>query len=404
MNQEQVKPQSPIRVGRITAALLLVSVGVLMLLDQIWHTSWITLLITWWPLILICWGIEVIWFGLRKSERRWKLDILGMFGAVFISAIVFTAAQPNLFQDWIRSIQFDFSMMKQMVLSDGIKIEQAKITEALTTDASSIQVNHTVGDIYVKSGDVEQLELSSLVTVYNSNKDQAQELADRIHMKIEKNAKLGRWTIKAEGINTLSPSNANIRLDIQILLPADSSLPLQIKLDSGDIYVQDFKADVQAITSNGDIFASYLGGKAALETRNGDIDVKNIAGDAVFTTLNGDIQVSDASGAVHMETKSGDLDLHEALGEVIAESLNGDITLTTAVMGGAWNIQALAGDVMISLPENADMTVNAHQSFGEAETSFPLTITEQSITGVIGSGYYDLTVEANGDIAINASQ
>lgn len=402
MKPEPMKSKPPIRVGRITAALLLVTVGILLLIDQIRDTSWITLLFTWWPLILICWGLEVIWVGLRKSERKWKLDVLGMFGAVFISAIVFTAAQPNLFQDWVRSIQFDFSMMKQMVLTDGIKFEQPKVTETLSSEVSSIRIDHAVGDIYVKTGNVEQMEVSSLLIVYNSNKDQAQTLADQIHTQIVKDTEKGQWTVKTAGLSALSYSNANVRIDLQVLLPAATSIPLQIKLDNGDVYVQDMSADIFAVTSNGDLIASDLGGKAELETRNGDIDVKRVVGDGVFTTNNGDIQVSESFGAVRMETKSGDIDLHEAYSAVTAESLNGDLSLDSSAIAGDWNIQALAGDVTIHLPENANMRVNAHLSFGDAVTTFPLETAEQSISGIMGNGSHQLNVEVNGDLAINA--
>lgn len=404
MKDEQAQSKPPIRVGRITAALLLVTVGLLLLIDQLWDTSWIRLIFTWWPLVLISWGLETIWFGIRKSERKWKLDVLGMFGAVFISAIVFTAAQPNLFQDWISRIQFDFSMMKQMVLTDGLQFEQPKLAETWSPEVSSIQIHHTAGDVYVETADIEQVELSSLLTIYNSNKEQAEELADRSYVQMNKNADKGLWTIKTVGLNTIPDSNIDVRIDMQIIVPAEAAVPIDIKLDKGDIYIQDLRADVRAVTLNGDLLASDLGGKAELETRNGDIDVKRVAGEGVYLTNNGDIQVSESIGAVRMETHSGDIDLQEAYSMVTAESLNGDLSLESGVMAGDWSIQALAGDVTIRLPEDADMNVQAHLSFGDAVTTFPLDISEHTISGIIGSGSYQLNVEVNGDLKINARE
>ncbi|MGZ9587323.1 DUF4097 family beta strand repeat-containing protein [Paenibacillus marinisediminis] len=391
-----------IKVGRITAALLLVSVGVLLLLDQFLHTNYITLLLSWWPLVLISWGLEVIWFSLIKSGRKWKLDVIGMFAAVFISAFVFTAAQPNMFIDWLRSVQFDFSMMKQMVLLDGVQYERPLVTEQMTSDISALNISHSQGDIYVKSGNVQQLELTSLVTVYDKSKDSGQQLADQIELRVVKNAESNQWTVKAEGLDRLLKQNEKIRVDIQVIVPAHLSVPIDIKVSDGDINIQELHGDVKAQTSKGDIKGTDVKGSTKLETYDGDIEMKRVQGNGVFTTSNGDISASEITGLVQMSTKSGDLTLHEANSEVTMESLNGDIDCDSTIMAGNWNVSALAGDVAIQLPDDINARVHARNSFGEITSTFPLEIGEYTMNGVLGTGLYELNVDANGDITFHS--
>lgn len=91
-----------IKVGRITAALLTVAVGVMVLVDQLFGLRSIRLLLVWWPCIFVLWGLEMMASAKRRrspdGKGSWKIDWLGMFAAIFLSVSVFIIAQPNLFQ------------------------------------------------------------------------------------------------------------------------------------------------------------------------------------------------------------------------------------------------------------------------------------------------------------------
>lgn len=56
------------RVGRFTAVLLLIATGVLLLGDALQGTERLLLLLKWWPLTLVLWGLEYI--ALLLISRR----------------------------------------------------------------------------------------------------------------------------------------------------------------------------------------------------------------------------------------------------------------------------------------------------------------------------------------------
>ena len=72
-----------IRVGRYTAALLLVCTGVLLLLDEWRGTDYIFMLQRWWPLLFILLGVEyIVRYTLsrllgRRKEFRFRPDLRG---------------------------------------------------------------------------------------------------------------------------------------------------------------------------------------------------------------------------------------------------------------------------------------------------------------------------------------
>lgn len=393
--------QAPvIRIGRITAALLLVVIGILLLADQFLHTNMMLLLLTWWPLILICWGLEAIWFRIIRSERKWRVDFLGMFTALFITAIIFTASQPNMFRDWLRDIQFDFSMMKQMSQLKGDVFEKPPLVVDMTEEPSQMDISHSTGDIYIKTGKVEQLEINSLVTVYNADKDKVRGVADQIQVKVSRDTKSKRWTIKAEGLEQLLRLGMHVSVDIEVAIPEDTLFPITVNVQDGDVFARRLNGGIHATSKSGDLWAEAVTGDVVMETNNGDVDVRAVTGKASLQTKNGDISVADVAGEARLVSKSGDLSINEVHNQVYAETLNGDISLESSVMGNDWQLQALAGDIDIRLPISADARIHVRQSFGDVESDYPLHAIDGGLETLVGNGSYQLTVEVNGDLTL----
>lgn len=389
-----------IKVGRITASLLIIAVGIMLLVDRIYHTHTITLLITWWSVIPISLGLEILWFSFRKTERKRKFDTLGLFASLFIAAIVFTTTQPSLFQDWVRSVQFDFSMMKQMVKMDGAKTDIPTATTDIPLSVRELRIDQTAGDIYVKTGSQDTLQVEAIVTIFNASPEDVEILAAPLKLRWIEDASEPVLSLKMDGMDKIRQAGYSSRVDLSIKLPRERDLLFNAKVKEGDFYIHDLEGSVQVDTVDGDISISNVGGDVMAHTTSGDTELQNIQGNAESKAASGDIVASEIGGNLHIFTKNGDVEGSELSQDVFAETYSGDIRISTSSLAGTWSVTTLAGDVEMKLPEDLNAFMQVKNSFGDLTSDFPLTITEHEMQGLLGEGLYQVFVQANGDVNV----
>ena len=78
------------KVGRITTALGLLTLGVLLLIEQVYPAqTWAANPLRWWPLLLIGLGIELLYWRAIKQEIEMKIDplILILLLAIFCAGL-----------------------------------------------------------------------------------------------------------------------------------------------------------------------------------------------------------------------------------------------------------------------------------------------------------------------------
>lgn len=394
-----------VKVGRITASLLLVVVGIMLLSDQLFGYHTLRLLLKWWPLLFIIWGIEYIWTGVYHSKqgdnRRLRLDFLGMFVSVFIAVSVFMISQPSLFRDWVRSMQFDFSMMKEMAGENGITVRLPKLEHSISGDISKLVVRNDNGEIRIQTGNVENMDVELSAIVSGVDREHAQSLANQSGASIENKPYEHTLTITANG-SKFTVGNRPIRIDMIITIPTHVMWKTDVMTNNGDIAIHDMKAEAVAKSNNGDIKLLNTEASVQGETLNGNLFVQNIHGDAKVSTMRGDITTYDISGKTMADTKSGDIDIHESAGAVQAETLSGDMLVESENIGGNWKLQNMAGDTTIGIPEGADVILQAMNRFGDidVDSDFPFHVVKNKVEGTIGNATYQVNLDTNGDISI----
>ncbi|MCY9512762.1 DUF4097 family beta strand repeat-containing protein [Paenibacillus apiarius] len=392
-----------LKVGRFTASLLLVTVGCMLLMDQLFGVHSMNQLLVWWPLIFVLWGVEYIWFGMRHKDkdgkRQWKLDWLGMFVAVFIAISVFTVSQPSLFRDWVRSIQFDFSMMKEMAVGEGIPFKQPKQTHPVSTEVEQLAVRNHDGNVILRSAAVSEIEVETTVIVDGATRENAQLLADQSRTQIKELISDKKLHIEGKPARNVN-NQQRVRMDIIVTVPDTLSWRTHVLSDNGDIRIEQLSGAVEAKTKNGVVQLRDIAGSVLTDTLNGDVFVKQIQGDVQATTLHGNIYMNDVGGNVTTETKNGDIEINQAERGIQAETLSGDLIVESDIIAGGWKLQTLAGDAMIRIPEDADVFIEATNLFGEIVTDFPLDIINNKAEGSLGHGAFRLSLETNGDISI----
>src|SRR2546428_12787084 len=122
------------RVGRYTAVFILMSVGGLLLLDQLLSTHVLRKAIEWWPTLLILLGLEYLMVSRKSQDEPLKLDLTSLLFSVIISAVVVGSVQAASFSKSLigelSSLFHDFSISD----TSGMKFEQSPISIPYTAD------------------------------------------------------------------------------------------------------------------------------------------------------------------------------------------------------------------------------------------------------------------------------
>jgi len=212
------------------------------------------------------------------------------------------------------------------------------------------------------------------------------------------------------------------------ILPHGDRPPAKFETQGGHITMKDVAGDVDAYTAGGHILAGTIDGNAKLRTGGGHIRAARIQGTARLETDGGNIAIGEAGSYVTVRTAGGQIDFGEVHGSVRAETGGGGIRVISvagpmevATTGGsicltrvanrvhaetgegtitAWinpepaaraqvvrlpgasQLASRTGDIVVFLPRNIAMNIDATIENGgadriEADPSFPLNIQAQ---------------------------
>lgn len=413
------------RVGRYTASLLLITVGILLLLDQTSQTRYLALLKDWWPVALIVFGCEyiVVHAIYRKSERHLRLDVGGLFLSLLIACVVVvgTTQTAMIPANWLKYIQFNIDLSNfSYAAESGNKFEKAPIKVPLAAGTNKIFFENPNGSIQLRSGAVTDIEVAMTVWVDRIEKDQAEQIAEQSVLEYTEGNTL-RITAKGQEYSGNFSAKRKPRMNLVVTVPADRRADYELQLKNGKveasqivlrrdmrirttngaITVAEIDGDLSASTTNGAIEASKIRGKATLSTTNGTVAARTIGGDAKVDTTNGAVTVEQAGGAIDADTTNGRITIGEAFGSVKADTTNGMVSVTSHTVGGDWEIKTVNGSIEARLPLNADAEIKGSTSNGTVSSNLPLLVEKKKLSGKLGAGKHSIKLDTNNSIDVN---
>lgn len=142
--------------------------------------------------------------------------------------------------------------------------------------------------------------------------------------------------------------------------------------------------------------AEHVGGDFLAHDVQGDVTVEHAGGNAILR---------DVTGAVQIERAGGDFVGRDLTGGVHAPNVGGSLALSGELGQGTIYQFAVGGDAMLNLDEEASADLNL-KAGGRVQSA--LTVTDQqrtpcSLTGRLGDGGVEVTVEAGGNIILGRS-
>lgn len=409
-----------IRVGRITASLLWIALGILIYIDQWSGGSQLLILLQWWPLILVCWGLEYILFYLlsRRSKTRFRLDIKGILTAVIAAVAIFFVTEQNQYLYLWSKVSLDLTAASsEFSEASGNRIELLPVSIPIDKDSDELTVEGINGDLIIHRGDVEKIEVRPVVWVDEVEADEAQKIADATTIEVSEGDEI---SIRPQTQTYGDSNNRQPRINMEITLPEKSRFDIDVQTTNGKVTLTNIEAlrTIAVRSGNGSLIMRNLVGDIQAQTVNGNMDISSVLGNVDADTKQGTYKVNDISGASKLYTQVGDISLTGGLGDidvstrngnilvdeanfaVKAESLNGNIEISSVSIGGDWSVYSAVGVIHLYLPPTGDYKVSGSNSYGTINTDLPLKIEKRTITGEFGTADHSIQVDGNGDLNI----
>lgn len=207
------------KLGRLTAAVLILTVGALLLWDQARGSNDIVLLRDWWPLLFLLLGIEVILFStiLRAKAAKLKLDLSGAAAALVVTLTAYAVTQYADFPvRWLDQFNVDLGGMVDYGEEKGYRADKNVMKVLIDDQLSSISIKNVNGDVTVRSGDVQELEVYSTVWVDAENEAESRKIAEQSTVE----ATPGRDVVlETKGQRYGADNNRVPKMNIEVVIP-----------------------------------------------------------------------------------------------------------------------------------------------------------------------------------------
>ena len=210
-------------------------------------------------------------------------------------------------------------------------------------------------------------------------------------------------------IKTGSREGAPSVIDLDVTVPA--SMGLTLGGTYADITVDGVTGPISAETVNGEVNVRGGKGNITLHSIQGSVTLADASGRIEVNSVNEDVELTNITGEIKVETTNGELRLTGITSSSVdAGTINGDVLYEgTVTDGGSYSFGSHNGDITVSIPERANVTITAATANGDIDASFPLPLTNTTgkhrKTFKIGAGSARMELESfQGDIELRRPQ
>jgi amino acid transporter len=159
------------RVGTLTLGVLMIVVGITMLAAQLKQMVLLNVFLTWWPIILVLLGGEILWYiySSKEPEPKVKYDVFSMF-------IVFVLVFCSIGMYAITSTGI-MHRVTETVSSHYVTVEVPRQAVAVSPEVEQVILRAPTGKVRVESADSQEVVLLGTATIKATGQEQAEELA-----------------------------------------------------------------------------------------------------------------------------------------------------------------------------------------------------------------------------------
>ena len=406
----------------LVAPLLLIGIGLLFLARNVFpEMQLLDYLAKYWPLLLVVWGglrlLEILFWAATSQP----LPARGITSGEWVLVVFLCLVGASLhtvrgFPNWLPGSRLELGGLDIF----GESYDYPLSAEKSSTKAPRIILESFRGNARITGADVQSVKVTGHSTIRSL--DQAS--ADRANGEapLEVDGDPGEIHIRTSQ-NRVSGSNRRISADLDIVVPAGSSIEAHGR--SGDFDISGLKGSIDISSDNASVRLEDIGGNVVVEARGGDIlRAVKVKGSVEFKGRGSDIDLQDIAGPVTINgSYTGNSQLHNlaatlrivtpytefsaekvtdmrlTLGNLNASDLTGpvrmtssrswDVTLTNFttsldvnLSGGdvdlrpgllplaKMDVRSRSGQVELALPQGAKFDLTASSSRGSVDNEF----------------------------------
>ena len=261
----------------------------------------------------------------------------------------------------------------------GLTLVQQTDTVIPVRPDARLQVSGLGGEVVIRTWNRNELR----VVADHSSRDRIEITARGTYVKVEAKTRMG----------------VPRQVDYNITIPA--TMDVELGGTHMDIDVEGVRGTVSVETVQGDV--RVVGGSRFITAHSvqGDVEVIGARGRVDAQSVNGEVTVFDAVGDIRAETVNGEIRLERITSpSVEGATVNGEIVYDGTIQdNGRYWFNTHNGDLVVSVPRNANVTVSVSTFNGEFESDFPVTLTGtrgKRFNFTLGGGSARLELESFG--------
>lgn len=432
------------RRASLVGPLILVGVGVVFLLNNLWpEWSVMNAVSEWWPALLVLWGVlRIIEITSWKSQGR-PLPQNGLSGGewifiVFVCIIGSAFFAANRYRDrWpvrINSGGLD-------MLGESFDYPQSEQSLPGVGKTPRVLVENLRGNARVTGADAETVKVSGRMSVRSFKQSDADKVSKDCKLEVVRQGDL----IVVRTNQDRAPSSTKVNTDLEITVPRGAVVETRGRY--GDVELVDIGGNVSVDSDNAGVRVTNPGGSVKVNTRNSDIirvvnakgnveitgrgqdvELEGVAGQATvngsyrgemtFRNMAKPVRVEDQRGEIRCERipgtitmSRGEINGNDVVGPVIIRGQSKDVELSNftdslevAVDRGdidirpgrvpvsKMDVKTRGGNITLALPETAKFTIEGTADRGEIDNNYGAPLHQNGeekrarLEGSVGAG------------------
>ena len=295
---------------------------------------------TYWPALLIAWGMYKIYVRLRHPERSY----VGAAEVVILAWILVLGLAVRSGETILRDMSINVTL-DDMAIVVGPELygpaHHFTKTHTYAVDmmegAEILVIENDRGEVTVSGWDEEGVEVIITKRVHDFSESEAQALAEELDLLFTVDERRARLrTSRPDG-------NRPVFTDLEIRAP--KSIKVNVLNERGAIRLKNLEGAVEASTSHARVEAENLTGGVTVATSHAPIRLERITGRAEARNRNGAVVATSIDGDLLVETRNGSVSAEGVTGSATLRTRHANVHATD--IGGRVDVQAHDAEVSV---------------------------------------------------------
>lgn len=286
------------RRGSVFGGLLLITIGGLFLYSNLHpeFSAW-PLLATWWPVIIIFWGLGklvdyLLLRGTPEAAAATRMSAGDIFGVIFL-LLLGTAFSHIHHRGWWRGGPITLGdeeigclFASEFEFSDDVDLE--------VTAPGPLALTNMRGDVSVRPAADNRLRIHATKKICAGSEREAREMAEKLLP-----------LLVAEGAgydfhwDTPMGSTGLLGADLKVEVP--KGVAVRVSSRRGEVALSELQGEVRVESERGDVSLNGITGNVEVELRRGSVKADDIRGNVSVSGRGGDISFSRVNGSASLE-------------------------------------------------------------------------------------------------------